>query len=85
MPRYVDLTPTWATAVRVYCAVLRNPHATAEAAAAAEQDLLRLADIVDSAAEAESAEAARAAEAAAAAAAIRVLAAAAHRTARRRK
>ena len=72
MPRYVDLTPTWATAVRVYCAVLRNPHATAEAAAAAEQDLLRLADIVDSAAEAE-------------AAAIRVLAAAAHRSDRQRK
>jgi hypothetical protein len=44
----VDLTPTWEAAVRIYIAVLRNPEASFEGVKAAEEELLRLANIVDS-------------------------------------
>lgn len=43
----IDLTPTWETCVKVYCAVLRNPDATPEAHDTAEAELLRLARHVD--------------------------------------
>jgi hypothetical protein len=41
------LPPTWEAAVRIYCAVLRNPEAGAKAHLEAEKDLLRLARHVD--------------------------------------
>lgn len=44
----VDLTPTWEACVRIYCAVLRNPEASPESIAGAEEELLRLARFVDS-------------------------------------
>lgn len=43
----IDLTPNWKTAVRIYCAVLRNPDASASAIKTAEDELLRLAEHVD--------------------------------------
>jgi hypothetical protein len=42
-----DLTPTWETCVRIYCAVLRNPDASQEAVSQAESELLRLGKHVD--------------------------------------
>ena len=43
----LDLTPTWEACVRIYCAVLRNPDASAQALDSAESELLRLARHVD--------------------------------------
>jgi len=43
----INIRPKWTTAVRIYIAVLRNPDASNEAHAAAEADLLRLAEVVD--------------------------------------
>ena len=44
----IDLTPTWETCVRIYCAVLRNPDASESAIRGAEEELIRLARFVDS-------------------------------------
>ena len=46
-PKTFDLTPTWETCVRIYCAVLRNPDASQEAVSQAESELLRLGKHVD--------------------------------------
>lgn len=43
----IDMTPSWQSAVRIYCACLMNPDAGAEAHAAAQEDLLRLAKFAD--------------------------------------
>jgi len=43
----VNLTPSWKSAVRIYCAVLQNPKAEENAKWNAEQDLLKLADAMD--------------------------------------
>ena len=43
----IDLTPSWQAAVRIYCAVLRNPDASSKAIQMAEAELLRLAEHVD--------------------------------------
>ncbi len=43
-----DMTPSWETCVRIYCAVLRNPEASQEALSLAEDELLRLGKHVDS-------------------------------------
>jgi hypothetical protein len=43
----IDCTPTWATAVAIYIAVLQNPDASFEAITAAKDELLRLARTVD--------------------------------------
>lgn len=43
----IDLTPTWETAARIYCAVLRNPDADADAVDNAEKEILRVARIAD--------------------------------------
>lgn len=43
----IDMTPSWETCVRVYCAVLRNPDASPDALATAEKEILRLAAHVD--------------------------------------
>lgn len=43
----VDCTPTWEFATRIYIAVLRNPDASFDALRAAEEELIRLARIVD--------------------------------------
>jgi hypothetical protein len=47
MTRTIDLTPTWCTAARIYCAVLQNPSATEQGKADAERELLRLATAYD--------------------------------------
>jgi hypothetical protein len=44
----IDITPTWEAAVRIYMAVLRNPEASFEGVRAAEDEILRLARMVDS-------------------------------------
>lgn len=41
------MTPTWEFAAQVYCEVLKNPEASAESVRAAEEEILRLARIVD--------------------------------------
>jgi hypothetical protein len=46
-PITIDLTPSWQTAVRICCAVLRNPDASQKAIDTAESELLRLAAHVD--------------------------------------
>jgi hypothetical protein len=46
-PKTFDLTPSWETCVRIYCAVLRNPEASQEALSLAEDELLRLGKHVD--------------------------------------
>ena len=46
-PKTFDLTPSWETCVRIYCAVLRNPEASQEALISAESELLRLGQHVD--------------------------------------
>lgn len=38
----IDLTPTWETAVRIYCAVLQNSDANPSTKWDAEQELLKL-------------------------------------------
>jgi hypothetical protein len=43
----IDLTPSWKACVRIYCAVLQNPKASAEAKELAESELMRLANHVD--------------------------------------
>jgi hypothetical protein len=43
----IDLTPSWTACVRIFCAVLQNPKASAEAKELAESELMRLADYVD--------------------------------------
>lgn len=44
----IDCTPTWEFAARIYIAVLRNPDASFDALRAAEEEeLIRLARIVD--------------------------------------
>ena len=43
----IDLTPTWEFAVQVYIAVLQNPDASTESLRGAQDELLRLARIVD--------------------------------------
>ena len=45
--KHKTLNPTWKTAVTIYCAVLQNPNADKSAIQIAEQELLRLAVIVD--------------------------------------
>ena len=42
-----DLTPSWQTCVRIYCAVLRNPDASVEAIHSAEDELMRMAAHID--------------------------------------
>ena len=48
MTTELDMTPTWEFAAQVYCEVLKNPEASAESVRAAEEEILRLARIVDS-------------------------------------
>ena len=48
MTTQLDMTPTWEFAAQVYCAVLQNPEASAESVRAAQEEILRLARIVDS-------------------------------------
>ena len=43
----IDTTPTWEFAVQVYIAVLQNPDASTESLRGAQDELLRLARIVD--------------------------------------
>ena len=43
----IDLTPTWEFAVQVYIAVLQNPDASSESLRSAQDELIRLARIVD--------------------------------------
>ena len=45
--KHKTINPTWKTAVTIYCAVLQNPNADKSAIRIAEQELLRLAVIVD--------------------------------------
>jgi hypothetical protein len=47
MSQTIDLTPTWETAVRIYCQVLQNPEAADAAVINAQEDLLKLARYVD--------------------------------------
>jgi hypothetical protein len=47
MTNTIDCTPTWATAVAIYIAVLQNPDASSAAVQAAKDELLRLARTVD--------------------------------------
>jgi len=44
---YIDLTPTWVSAVTIYMAVLENPDASAKSKKAARDDILKLAATVD--------------------------------------
>ena len=44
----VNLTPTWEAAVKIYMAVLENEQATFEGKKAAREELVLLAQIVDS-------------------------------------
>ena len=43
----IDLTPTWESAVLIYCTVLENPDAGHEAKHAAREDILSLARAMD--------------------------------------
>jgi hypothetical protein len=47
MSRTVDLTPSWETAVQIYCAVLENPNASPEGREIARAEIVRLAQSVD--------------------------------------
>ena len=47
MSRRVDLTPSWETAVQIYCAVLENPNASPEGREIARPEIVRLAQSVD--------------------------------------
>jgi len=47
MVRTIDLTPSWETAVQVYCAVLENPNASPEGRATARDEIYRLARAFD--------------------------------------
>jgi hypothetical protein len=47
MSRRVDLTPSWETAVQIYCAVLENPNASPEGRESARAEIVRLAQSVD--------------------------------------
>lgn len=47
MARTIDLTPSWAAAVQVYCAVLENPNASPEGRATARDEIYRLARAFD--------------------------------------
>ena len=47
MSRTVDITPTWETAVQIYCAVLENPNASPEGRESARAEILRLAAAFD--------------------------------------
>jgi hypothetical protein len=53
MSRRVDLTPSWETAVQIYCAVLENPNASPEGRESARAEIVRLAQSVDKCAEPE--------------------------------
>jgi hypothetical protein len=44
---YVDMTPSWETAVTIYMAVLENPNASKKVRQAARDDILKLARTVD--------------------------------------
>ena len=44
----VNIVPDWKTVVRILSAVLQNPDADFKAKLEAEQELLRLAEVVDS-------------------------------------
>tara|TARA_R100000995_G_scaffold82309_1_gene56044 strand:- start:321 stop:491 length:171 start_codon:yes stop_codon:yes gene_type:complete len=43
----IDLTPTWEAAAQIYISVLMNPSASDEATASAQEELIRMARIVD--------------------------------------
>ena len=43
----IDLTPTWESAVLIYCDVLENPDAGYEAKQSAREDILNLARAMD--------------------------------------
>lgn len=43
----IDMTPSWQTCVRIYCAVLRNPDASIKAIQSAEYELMRMAAHID--------------------------------------
>ena len=43
----IDLTPTWEAAAEIYISVLMNPLASDEATASAQEELIRMARIVD--------------------------------------
>ena len=43
----LDLTPSWKAAVTIYISVLQNPEASFAGIAAAKEELLRLAEMVD--------------------------------------
>jgi hypothetical protein len=47
MSQTIDLTPTWETAVWIYCQVLQNPKAADAAVIEAQNELLKLARYVD--------------------------------------
>ena len=47
MSRTIDMTPTWAAAIKIYLYVLENPNAPPEARAAARYEIYRLARAVD--------------------------------------
>jgi len=44
---YIDMTPSWETAVTIYMAVLENPNASKKGRQAARDDILKLARTVD--------------------------------------
>lgn len=52
----IDITPTWESAVMIYMSVLSNADASFEARRGAEEELLRLARMVDAIAAERSAE-----------------------------
>lgn len=47
MSNVIDLTPTWETAARIYCEVLKNPDAGVVEKEDAQADLIRLGQWVD--------------------------------------
>jgi len=47
MSQTIDMTPTWETAVQIYCAVLENPNASPEGRATARDEIYRLARAFD--------------------------------------
>ena len=47
MSRTIDMTPTWAAAIKIYLYVLENPNAPPEARASARYEILRLARAFD--------------------------------------
>jgi hypothetical protein len=49
MSRTVELTPSWETAVQIYCAVLENPNASPEGRESARAEIVRLARPFDNA------------------------------------